>query len=109
MKFLFQQNAVPATNSKKRTFPRRLSRAPGSLGLARGLSEMSRVLALNTNLSRYLIFSCGPVCFLLNKLHGHRKQGPDLTQIPLASQSSISRFFPDSVDVANWTPHEGQR
>lgn len=66
------------TGPRKGLFPRRQPRAPGPSGLARGVSEMACVLTLNTNLSHYLIFSHGPVCFLLNKLQGHRKQGPDL-------------------------------
>lgn len=70
---------------------------------------MPLVLALNINLSHYLIFSHGSLFFSLNKLYGHRKQAPGLMCIFSASSSSISDFYPNSTEVTNWPLCEGQR
>lgn len=66
---------------------------------------MPLVLALNTNLSHYLIFSCGPIFFLLNKFHGDRKQGTGLACV----SSLIACICQNSAEVANCALHEGQR
>ena len=66
---------------------------------------MPLVLALNINLT-YLIFSCGSISFLLNKLYRYRKKGPGLICISLTSSSPISPPYPNSAEIANWPPCE---